>query len=763
MQGPSDEFSGQIFSAALPVEDPVLYGTATLSPKGAFEARSLQTFKITYQAGRFGLDDTGAIRIVFRFTADGGAMQTEDPLALNYVTARSSNGVPLKVSFNANGHQRPWYQALTIMVSHGYLREGDTIEIVLGDTSGGSAGLQLQSMCETAFAWRVLADICATGHFVPIAESPSISIVPSVAKVWKAVLPSHRRPGEVFRFSLKAEDEYGNPSDQVEASLILRPTCTISGLPQEITFEKGMRSVVLDGLTCDESEFVAIDVLTKNGETLVRSNPMIIRRGEVTSFWGDMHGQSGESVGINTAREYFTFARDLAFLDSTSHQANDFHINAAFWAHINELTAEFHEDGRFLTLPGYEWSGNTGVGGDRNVYFRHEGCTIRRSSHALIEDRKEIETDATTARDLFDALQDVDCLLYAHIGGRPADVAYAHDPRIETAMEIHSAWGTFEWLMEDCFNLGYRVGVVANSDGHKGRPGASYPGASQFGAYGGLTCFLMNDLTRDDHFDCLRKRRHYATSGDRIHVELSVSSNSGFKRFDIDPAISEGKTEQTDTLRMGDIATTDCDQVSLTFCTQALAPIERVEVMNAMGIISTIRNPATFKKGSRIRVLWRGAMVKGRGARADWEGSVAFKGCAIKRTKEINAWNPDHRLQQENNNTLSWKSVTAGNFGAIDIWLDESEDSTMVLETNHVNARVKLSDIGECDHVLKAGGLDLEVRIFRLPDELEHGPLAGEVPLSLNTKGDNPLWVRVTTEDGFQAWTSPVYLTQPQN
>ena len=53
---------------------------------------------------------------------------------------------------------------------------------------------------------------------------------------------------------------------------------------------------------------------------------------------------------------------------------------------------------------------------------------------------------------------------------------------VEHSMELHSAWGTFEWLIEDCFRLGYRVGVVCNSDGHKGRPGSSYPGASTFGA-----------------------------------------------------------------------------------------------------------------------------------------------------------------------------------------------------------------------------------------------------------------------------------------
>ena len=46
------------------------------------------------------------------------------------------------------------------------------------------------------------------------------------------------------------------------------------------------------------------------------------------------------------------------------------------------------------------------------------------------------------------------------------------------------------------FGWDTRVGIVANSDGHKGRPGASYPGAALFGAVGGLTCFLVPELTR---------------------------------------------------------------------------------------------------------------------------------------------------------------------------------------------------------------------------------------------------------------------------
>ncbi len=572
------------------------------------------------------------------------------------------------------------------------------------------------------------------------------------------MLPSLRRPGETFRLGLKAEDSYGNPSDQVETILRLAPSTPIAGLPETCRFSRGQRALVIEDLSLAQEAVFGIEITDLEGNHLARSNPMTVRAGPCSAYWGDMHGQSGESVGINTAREYFQFARDLAFLDATSHQANDFQVNEPFWRHINELTAEFQQDGRFVTLPGYEWSGNTGVGGDRNVYFRSEGRTIRRSSHALIENREAIDNDAPTARALFADLQQEDCIVYAHIGGRPADVAYAHDARLETAMEIHSAWGSFEWLMADCFDAGYRVGVVANSDGHKGRPGASYPGASQFGAYGGLTCFLMERLDRDAMFDCLRRRHHYATTGDRIHIDLGVSGLSPFARFEQDPLAYDAGSTPASILKMGDIAQTSDDSATVDFTVRAHAPIERIDVLNAMETVATIRNPAQSTNSERVRILWRGAMAKGRGARATWQGRARFENCRILNTREINAWNPDRVLTRDDENVLSWESVTAGNFGAFDAWLDEGEDAVVHLETGHVDASVNLAEVGQQDHVIPAGGLDLELRLFRLPTELQGGPLSTSVEVPLHARGDNPLWIRVTTEDGFQAWTSPVYL-----
>jgi hypothetical protein len=90
---------------------------------------------------------------------------------------------------------------------------------------------------------------------------------------------------------------------------------------------------------------------------------------------------------MGSAEAYFRYARDAAFIDIVGHQGNDFQITDAFWKKLNELTAEFDAPGKFVCLPGYEWSGNTGMGGDRNIFYRREGRPIRRSSHILVQGR----------------------------------------------------------------------------------------------------------------------------------------------------------------------------------------------------------------------------------------------------------------------------------------------------------------------------------------------------------------------------------------
>ena len=751
---------GEAWPAVQPYKNSKAYGFAELETSGEFTVRSYASLTLKYTAGRYGIDDNGAIRVSFRAVGDWGRLQTDNPADYNYVSAGTDGRAELFPDVSRSGiSSRPREKCLTLLVTHGYLAEGDTIAVIFGDTSRGSPGLKLQTFAESAFEFKVSVDLCGTGHFVPLDDPLEIAIVPGESALWKAVLPSLRRPGEGFYLGFKAEDTWGNPTPKARGRFRLVASLPVEGLPEQFDYPQGEKSVVFGNLKVSREGVLRIEVVDEAGQRVAQSNPLVVKAGARAGFWGDLHGQSGESVGVGAAKEYFQFARDMAFLDVTSHQANDFQVNEAFWKYLNRLTKDFQQDGRFVTFPGYEWSGNTGVGGDRNIFFKTEGRPIRRSSHALLTDRSDIATDATDAQTLFKVLADEDCLAYAHVGGRYANVAFAHNSAIETAMEVHSAWGTFEWLMADCFALGHRVGVVCNSDDHKGRPGASYPGASTFGAYGGLTCFLAEELTRDGIFECLRRRRHYGTTGTRLHLDVRAVFPASGQVFDRDPRVFENAdSHETGAVMMGDIAHTADQTVTLRLEAVTQAGIERIEIRNGTEVLETIRGYGPRELGARIRVIWSGAEYRGRRRETTWQGQARFEKAAIRHWQAINAWNPERRFEMVNNDTVVFDAITTGNFGGFDIWLDESPDGRLEIETNHGSLAVKLCDLEMKETILEAGGLGRCLRVFRLPEKNLPQECETEIEVALKPEGDNPIWVCLTLEDGSQAWSSPIYL-----
>lgn len=749
---------GELWPPGEPFGTASQYGSVDFSPTGVFEVRGLQTFTLVYTAGPCGIDDTGALKVVFRFPLDINELQSTDPLALNYVSAKASNGARLTLSYNPFGHMRPRDRALTIFISDGFLKEGDTVSIIFGDRSGGSPGMQLQTFCESAFEFKVLVDIYATGHFVPLPQTPAISIISGPPVNWRGVVPTLQRTGEKFSLGLRADDAWGNPSDHVQENLRIETNLPIENLPERIVFPESKRSLRIGNLVAPKEGVYRIRIYNDQNEHLVDANPIVVQGESLNAYWGDLHGQTGETVAINSAREYFTFARDLAFLDVTSHQGNDFQVNNKFWEQLNQLTAEFNEENRFITFPGYEWSGNTGIGGDHNVFYRHEGRPIRRSSHALIEDKSDIKNDAPTLKELFKVLKDENCVVYSHVGGRYANIGYAHDPKIKTAVEIHSAWGTFEWLLTDGFDLGHRCGVVCNSDDHKCRPGASHPGASEFGTFGGLTCFLTNELTRDAILDCLRRRHHYGTSGNRLHLDVKACFKTNSNFFELDPIIYKTTPKAVTEVMMGDIAQTSDTEVDLFVNVLTHTPIERVEVMNGKSLVHTLRGYDRHDLGNRIRIVWSGAKYRGRGRKVRWKGSMRLEDAHIIHFEKINAWNPEKLFEQRSNTEIVWDSIISGNFVGFDIWLNDGGSGRVVLESNYVNSSLPLEEIGLEDHVFDAGGLDRKLKIFRMPDTNQVFEIQETVPMPLEPEGDNPIWVRVTTDDGYNAWSSPIYI-----
>ena len=508
----------------------------TLPP--AVEAGSYQEFVLTYTAGYFGVDDTGSIKICWRYAADIGTPQFDDPAAPHYVSARASNGAALAVRYDPKDNVRPWGRTVQVKVLNGFLREGDRIEVRFGDRSHGGPGIRMQTFCESTFELKVLVDPIATYSFEPVEGVRTIAIVPGPPVRWCALLPTAGVPGAPFRLLAKAEDRWGNPTAAEPTRFHLRPSLSVHGLPDTLEIGGGERAVRVEGLSMDAPGglTIAFEPERSGSGAPFRTNAMVVSpTPRWRRYWGDLHSQSEETIGSGSAEEYFSFARDLAGLDFAGHQGNDFQITGRFWEHLQRLTRAVDEPGRFVVFPGYEWSGNTALGGDRNVLFLSEGQQIHRSSHALVDD-PDRDTDRTHVTDLFAALRGRPALLIPHVGGRYSDVRF-HDP-MQRSVEVHSAWGTFEWLLGDALARGQRVGIVCNSDGHKGRPGASYPGASEFGSYGGLTCMLAPELTRAALWDALVRRHHYGTTGARIHLEVQAAVDG--VRLDDDPRTGAG-------------------------------------------------------------------------------------------------------------------------------------------------------------------------------------------------------------------------------
>ena len=304
---------------------PEKMGTATVSPQGAFEAGSFQEFIVTYTAGYFGIDDSGSIKIVHRFASDMGRTQFDDPRAPNYTTVEASNGAVLQVEYDIKRNIRPWDKTLYIKVVRGYLREGDEIVVRFGDRRQGSPGIRVQTFCEHSFEFRVLVDAIATYNYVELPVQPQIAIVPGPPALWKAVLPTLRPTAEPFRLKIKAEDPWGNPTDRCDQALSLRCTEVIDGMPETVRFKPGQFSVVVEGLRVSQSGDRVIELYDEQGVLLARSNPLrIVEAASLLPYWGDLHGQSEETIGTNSARDFYEFGRDKAFLDVCVHQGNDF-------------------------------------------------------------------------------------------------------------------------------------------------------------------------------------------------------------------------------------------------------------------------------------------------------------------------------------------------------------------------------------------------------------------------------------------------------
>jgi hypothetical protein len=708
-------------------------GTAKLDIKKAVAGEHVDC-RLTYTIGELGIDDSGSMKVLFRIVTDAGNPQFEVKKGENFVKITSTNKkLEIHPGLRSSGmygkvYERPWSKGFTLNFGGASLSKGDKVYIDFKNW-------RIQTFYEETFEFKILVDPFATARYIELLDSPVIKVLPGKPESIKVIAPTQVKTNESFDFLIRVDDKWGNPCRNMKGSFRIEDNPLFEDLPKNINFKAG-RAKVKTKLTSEDTAYITATYNNLKG----RSNPITgDRKLKNNRFWGDLHGQSEETVGTNDIDAYFNFAKKYSFLDICAHQGNDFQITNDFWKKINRTTEKFTKDGNFIVIPGYEWSGNTPIGGDRNVLYLNEGEQIYRSSHALIDEFKDIKTDAKDVNELFKKLKNKKAITIAHVGGRYSNLDF-HDEILEPTIEVHSDWGTFEWFLFEALKKGYKVGVVANSDGHQGRPGSSRPSYAHFNSYGGLTCFVAKNLTRKEIFKAIRKRHTYATTGARIDLDVKVQVND--KNIFV----------------MGDdVGSTKKDKIALLINYRGTSPLDRLEIYNKDEIIHAYYPEIKQNKGKTVKIIWGGSKVKGRRRAFDWGGGLQVKDANIESLKKINFYNKNNWVEK-NKNILNWKGMTTGGIQGLVLHLSE-DNGNINIDVNEEKISLAIPEIVQTSRVYDMGGLDAQLEIYQTtPDNKPQNlDLIRDIAEHLK-KGINPIYIKVVQKDGHMAWTSPLYI-----
>ena len=718
-------------------------------PGGSYVVGSYGTFKIAYTVGKYGIDDGGSVRVARR---GGMKPQTVDPKFPGYTTVTAtrdvrlvSGSLPITQTVSKDielfgskrgdlraSHIRPFWSAFQVDVKDGSLYEGDKLVFTFGDTSQGSPGYQLKTSREAEYLFKVFVDPFGTGLYKPIPGSPSITITGETSEEIQVVVPSQAVKGEPFDVTVRALDVHGNRSDSYRGKAMLK--AGDSELPKPYAFnDDDAGAHRFTGVVLNKTGLHRISVEDDQGNEATSNPVMVIEKDpELKLYWGDAHGQTKETVGTGSVPEYLSFVRDVAALDFTAWQGNDFQITIPLWEHVKKLINEYHDPGKFITFLGYEWSGLTPGGGDHNIYFLGDDEVIHRSDHWLIEDKSDEDTDRYPVSELWETFRGrKDVLAVPHVGGRHANFDF-YDPGFIPVIEVHSNHGTFEWFLLEAMKRRMKVGFIAASDDHSSRPGLTYPSGGMT-TRGGYTGVYAKELTREGLWEALWARRAYGTTGERIIVHI-----------------------ESDGHLMGEEYTAH-KQPEIKVKVTGTAPLHEVEVYNWDKPV--YRHPFAETKTTSetlIKVEWSGARVRSRPKVVTWDGGLTVKDGVIKEYTEFAFDYPHQGVEKVSDNELKWVSTTGGDPDGVLMRLDYTGKTEVEFKTGPTSFHFKPSEIKYEPKVIEAGGLNQKVKVSTIKDEL---PDSLEFTYKPDPEmGLNAFWVRIVQADGSMAWTSPIFL-----
>lgn len=518
------------------------------------------TWRLRFEVGGSGIAPGGGIRAQLpdswhmgeRMTAK--PVHSADPRALNFVSGSCSRpksrlqvGVEggqteaTKINrLGLDGRSGRYVYVVCASVDGDPLEPGDTIDLVFGERSGGSAGFAAPGWCDGPEEILVSVDSAGLGTYESLrGGSTAIEIRSGAHDELVVTGPSSLVVGDDASLHLAVLDRYGNRCSDFEGVIKLQVPPSVR-IPSSVSF--GPEDSGIQRIPFRAEQPGILRLRASIGDRLeASSNPIECVAGSLPYqlYWAELHSHGHRSFDA-VGRSNFVYAKDVAALDVFALTDHCEGWPDDTWEWLRTEVGRRYEPGRFVTILAYEATFGS-PWGHHNVYFPGLDGVVRGA-------------DQGTLLDLFGALEGYEALVVPHhtgvcwggaegnvpspTGGTPNPDWKYHDPRLRRLIEIYSGHGQSErcdplhrlsyenarydlatssegphyaW---DAWGCGHVLGVLASSDNHNGQPGRGELG---------LTGIWATELTREAIYEALRERRTFATTGARILLDFSVN------------------------------------------------------------------------------------------------------------------------------------------------------------------------------------------------------------------------------------------------
>lgn len=528
----------------------------TLAPQ-TVQAGAKTTLQVNFIVTSARLEIGGGVKV--RLPKGFGALQAVDAGAANYVTARASNEqakiallpssrVDEQVHWGAENNA--W--VLTALVQEQALAAGDTLQLTFG--ANAPLGQMKAPYSNFTDSLRVACDPAGNGIYFDLMPAPRLTIVTRAPHRIAGYLPSNSTAGATASLKLVALDDLNNLATSFTGKVQLSATDAGANFPAEVEFiasDSGRKNIAV---TFAQAGVHTMNFVTPRKSWQARSNPIAVtaQAESLRIYWGDLHAHSVYSFD-GYGNDPFFAARDIAALDFfalTDHASyflkNNSGLSASEWEATKRAVVQWHEPGKFVTIPAHEFSA-TPPSGHHNIYFNAPDALVPQLPLLREEDYGQIQKVWQSKNNVLPANTEMLTIphhtgvLWNGVEGMGSMVSFGRgfgDEKLRPVLEIFSSHGTSEFYApehalsyknlslegnkgssagphyaQDAWAAHEMLGVIAASDDHSARPGQDY---------NGLAAVYAPELTRDAIFHALQQRRTYATTGQRMLVHFDI-------------------------------------------------------------------------------------------------------------------------------------------------------------------------------------------------------------------------------------------------